>query len=83
VNEIILPETALGKAVAVARERWHLKHGKCSMCSVGEKPINGKHRGQFHCGNDDACMLCRGCITEGEQCRACGRINMEVTANGG
>jgi len=69
--------TPLAEAVQIARQRWHLKHGKCSMCSVSDKPVNGRHRGKFHCGNDDACMLCRGCLPEGEQCRACGRINME------
>ena len=69
----------LQKAVEVARTAWHMKHGKCSICNVGHRPehdgyhyIGGRHR----CGNNDACTLCKGCLPPGEQCQACGRINV-------
>ena len=42
----------LKQAVDEARKRWHAKHGKCSMCNVGDEPVDGLHRGMHRCGNE-------------------------------
>lgn len=73
-----MTNSKVSDAVEGGRKQWQAKHGKCSMCAVGDKPVNGQHRGQFHCGNDDACIACRGCLPQFEQCQACGRIETEV-----
>lgn len=66
---------ALRAIVERAREASHHEDGKCSMCAAGDEPENGVHRGQYRCGNEDACMLCRNAGMEyGDQCAACGRI---------
>ena len=65
---------SLAQTIDRARQAHFLAEGRCAMCAVGDKPHNGVHRGQYHCGNEDACVLCRGCMPVGEQCQACGRI---------
>ena len=65
----------LKSAIDTARKASHGKHGKCSMCAIGDEPINGVHRGKYKCGNNDPCLLCRNAGMEyGDQCTACGRI---------
>ena len=48
----------LEEAVTRARKEWHHKHGKCTMCTVGDEPKNGLHVGKHKCGNENACLLC-------------------------
>jgi hypothetical protein len=66
--------TDLSKAVGAARKSWQLRFGKCSMCEIGDRPMCGRHFEELHCGNEDACELCQGCLPDGEQCQCCGRI---------
>ena len=65
----------LKEIVQQARLAHHMAEGKCSMCAIGDKPKNGLHQGQYHCGNNDTCTLCHNAGMEyGDQCVACGRI---------
>lgn len=65
----------LEEAVTRARKEWRHKHGKCTMCTVGDEPKNGLHAGEHRCGNEDTCTLCHNAGMEyGDQCAACGRI---------
>ena len=65
----------LREAIKNAREASHHSDGKCSMCAVGDEPVNGLHRGQYRCGNNDTCTLCHNAGMEyGDQCATCGRI---------
>lgn len=60
-----------------------MEDGKCSMCAVGDEPVNGLHRGQYRCGNEETCMLCHNAGMEyGDQCAACGRIEEHKAAYG-
>jgi hypothetical protein len=69
---------SLKNAVKVAREEFHHKHGKCSMCAVGDEPTNGLHQGIYRCGNEDTCLGCHNAGMEyGDQCAACGRIEKQ------
>ena len=68
--------TGLLHAIKQARlEDWS-ENGRCSMCSVGDKPYRGLHRGLHKCGNEEACALCHGCLPPGEICAACYRKNV-------
>jgi len=67
-----------------ARKASHHADGKCSMCAVGDEPVNGLHRGQHKCGNNDTCLACHNAGMEcGDQCQACGRIEKHKTPMGG
>ncbi len=65
----------LGAAVEKARHMSHMKDGKCTMCAIGDEPINGLHEGRHRCGNEDTCFFCHNAGMEyGDQCQCCGRI---------
>jgi hypothetical protein len=67
----------LSDAIQEAQRAHHLKHGKCSICAVGDRPQNGLHMGKYRCGNNDPCILCHNAGMEfGDQCAACGRVEM-------
>lgn len=66
---------SLSEAVERARKKFHFERGKCSMCAIGDEPVNGLHHGKYKCGNEDTCTLCHNAGMEhNEQCAACGRI---------
>lgn len=67
----------LEKAIDTAEKKWQHKHGKCTMCAIGDEPVNGRH-GEHSCGNSESCVLCHNAGMEyGDQCAACGRIEKE------
>ena len=75
---------SLSDAVNEARKISHMRDGKCSMCAVGDEPVNGLHRGKHQCGNETTCTLCHGAGMEyGDQCQACGRIEKFSPPAGG
>ena len=62
-------------AINAAQKSWEGEHGKCSVCAIGDEPVNGLHRDKHPCGNEDTCLLCKNAGMEyGDQCAACGRI---------
>jgi hypothetical protein len=71
----------ISEAVDEARRVGHAKRGRCSMCAVGDRPHKGVHDGppgiNYECGNAVSCLACKGDLPPGEQCQACGRINVE------
>jgi hypothetical protein len=67
----------LKKAIEKGRLIWQSKNGRCSMCSVGDKPFGGLHRGGYLCGNAASCQACHGCLPPGEICQCCYRLNLE------
>lgn len=78
VYKVMLKERSDGvkQAIDAARRAEHMENGRCSACSAGDRPVNGMHRSRWVCGNEESCSLCQGCLPSSEQCRACGRINM-------
>lgn len=67
---------SLSDAIRESENEWIAQNGKCAMCLVDRPSDDGMHRGQYNCGNLESCTLCHGCLPPGEQCRACGRINV-------
>ena len=72
---------SLSEAIDKARTKGHHRDGKCSMCAVGDEPVNGLHYGKHHCGNEDTCLLCHNAgMSYGDQCAGCGRIEKDAAA---
>jgi len=77
-------DVSLTEAIDKARKASHHADGKCSMCAAGDEPVNGLHRGQYPCGNEQACLCCHNAGMEyGDQCAACGRIEKRKPIMGG
>ena len=72
------PLSHLKEAIERARLADHAENGKCCMCNVGDQPDfnTGLHRGKHQCGNNEACILCQGCLPPGEICSNCFRKNV-------
>jgi len=70
---------SLRTAIDAAQKADHAENGKCAMCTIGDEPTGGLHRGQHRCGNNDTCTLCHNAGMEyGDQCAACGRIEKNM-----
>lgn len=74
------PLSHLKAAIEKAQLEDWAENGRCSMCSSGHLPSeDGYHHhrlGKFVCGNNESCVLCRGCLPPGEICGGCSRKNM-------
>lgn len=67
-------EMTLKKAIDTAEKEWQRENGKCTMCAIGDEPVNGMH-GEHYCGNYETCMFCHNAGMEyGDRCAVCGRI---------
>lgn len=67
-------------AIETARKEWQKQYGNCAMCSAGDTPKDGLHRNKYRCGNAVTCTLCINAgMQHGDQCAACGRIEMSAT----
>ena len=78
----------LSEGINMARSEGVHKHGKCSLCAIGNRPRkDGKHHcylnsgktKTYDCGNEDACLLCHNAgMKYGDHCSGCGRVEMQV-----